>query len=86
VVAVSFGTPYLLRDLPDLPTYLAAYGGQPDEQVAAARALFGEAPITGHLPVTIPGLAPRGTGIQKTTGRLGDWGTGGLLNEGKRRP
>ncbi len=84
VVAVSFGTPYLLRDLPALPTYLAAYGGQPDVQTAAAQALFGEAPITGHLPVTIPGLAPRGTGIQKTTGRLGDWGTG-RRNEGSLR-
>ena len=65
-VAVSFGTPYLLRELPSLPTYLAAYGGQPDVQVAAARALFGEAPLTGRLPVTIPDLAARGTGIQKT--------------------
>ena len=46
-------------------------------QVAVARALFGEAPITGRLPVTIPDLAPRGAGIQKGTGRLGDRGTGG---------
>jgi len=64
-VAVSFGTPYLLRELPELPTYLAAYGAQLDVQAAAARALFGEAAITGRLPVTIPGLAARGTGIQK---------------------
>jgi len=66
VVAVSFGSPYLLRDLPRLPTYLCAWGAQTDMQVAAARALFGEAPITGRLPVTIPDLAPRGSGIQKS--------------------
>ena len=66
VVAVSFGSPYVLRELPRLPTYLCAWGAQPDMQVAAARALFGEAPITGRLPVTIPDLAPRGTGIQKS--------------------
>jgi hypothetical protein len=66
VVAVSFGSPYILRDLPRLPTYLCAWGSQPDMQMAAALALFGETPITGRLPVTIPGLAPRGAGLQKT--------------------
>lgn len=65
VVAVAFGSPYVIRDLPEVKTYLVAYGSQPDMQVAAARALFGEAAITGRLPVTIPEIAPRGTGIQK---------------------
>lgn len=65
VIAVSFGTPYLLRELPDLTTYIAAYGSQPDMQTAVARALFGETAITGRLPVTIPNLAARGAGIQK---------------------
>jgi beta-N-acetylhexosaminidase len=77
VVAISFGSPYVLRELPKLETYLCAWGAQTDMQVAAARALFGEAPITGRLPVTIPDLAPRGTGIQKGTGSRGDGGTGG---------
>jgi beta-N-acetylhexosaminidase len=65
VLAVSFGSPYLLRDLPGVGTCLAAYGSQADLQVAVARALFGEAAITGRIPVTIPGVAPRGEGIQK---------------------
>ncbi|MGH9399956.1 MAG: glycoside hydrolase family 3 protein, partial [Thermoanaerobaculia bacterium] len=65
VIAVSFGTPYLLRELPGLRTYVAAYGGQPVVQAAAARALFGEAGFSGRLPVTIPGAAARGDGIQK---------------------
>lgn len=69
VVAVSLGSPYLLRDLPEVKTYLAAYGGQPDVQAAAVRALFGDAPITGRLPVTIPNLALRGSGIQKAAVR-----------------
>jgi len=60
VVAVSFGTPYLLREIPTAGTYLCAYGVQPVMQVAAAHALFGEAPISGKLPVSIPGLARRG--------------------------
>ncbi len=65
VVAVSFGSPYLLRDVPALATYLCGYGPQALVQAAAARALWGEAPIEGKLPVTIPGIAPRGTGIRK---------------------
>jgi beta-N-acetylhexosaminidase len=65
VVAISFGTPYLLREIPTAATYVCAYGVQPVMQLAAVYALFGEAPVTGKLPVTIPGLAPRGTGIAK---------------------
>lgn len=65
VIGVAFGSPYLLRDLPGLPTYLCAYGHQALVQAAAIRALWGEAPIEGTLPVTIPGIAPRGMGIRK---------------------
>jgi beta-N-acetylhexosaminidase len=65
VVAVSFGSPYLLRDFPDLPTYLCAWGGQDVGQAAAVAALFGENAIGGKLPITIPGLAKRGDGISK---------------------
>jgi beta-N-acetylhexosaminidase len=65
VVTVSFGSPYLLRDFPDLQTYLCAWGGQDVSQTAAVQALFGEAAIGGKLPITIPGLAKRGDGISK---------------------
>lgn len=68
-VAVSFGNPYLLREVPFLKTYLAAYGIQPVMQVAAVRALFGETPISGKLPVTIPGLHPRGHGLERKAAR-----------------
>ena len=65
IVAVAFGSPFLIQELPQLRTYLVAYGGQEVMQVAVARALCGEAPITGRLPVTIPDVAARGSGIQK---------------------
>ncbi len=64
-VAVSFGSPYVIRDLPQLQTYFCAYGIQPVMQTAVVQALFGEAPVTGRLPVTIPGLHQRGEGIRK---------------------
>jgi beta-N-acetylhexosaminidase len=65
IVAISFGSPYVLRELPALETFLCAWGAQPDMQVAVARAILGETPITGRLPITIPDLAPRGAGIQR---------------------
>ena len=63
-IGVSFGTPYLLREVPSLPTYICAYGPQPVLQAAVNRALFGETKFTGHLPVTIPGMYERGFGMQ----------------------
>ena len=64
-IAVAFGSPYALRDVPQAKTCLAAYGGETGAQVAAARAVFGETAISGRLPVAIPGVAPRGAGIAK---------------------
>jgi beta-N-acetylhexosaminidase len=52
-IAVSFGSPYLLRELGDVSTYVCAWGIQPVQQRAAMRALRGEAAMTGRLPVTI---------------------------------
>lgn len=63
-VMVTFGNPYLLQQLPRVGTYLVAWGGSPASQRAAARAIMGEAPITGHLPISIPPYVKRGTGIQ----------------------
>ncbi len=53
-IAVSFGSPYLIREMPQVKTYICAYGVQPVMQSAVVAALFGEAPMTGKLPVTIP--------------------------------
>lgn len=64
VIGVSFGNPYILSGFPDLKTYLVAYGDMPSLQRASARALLGTQDITGRLPISLPGLYPRGTGIQ----------------------
>ncbi len=65
VVAISFGSPYVVREFPSMKSYLAAWGVQEVSQVAAVRALFGEAAVGGKLPVAIPGVAERGTGIAR---------------------
>ena len=64
VVGISFGNPYLLQNFPTLRTYLVAYGDMPSLQQAVARGLLGQIDITGRLPISLPGLYPRGTGIQ----------------------
>lgn len=56
LVVLSFGSPYLLGSFPAVPVYLLAWGGSAVSQQAAARALLGLAPITGVLPVTLPGI------------------------------
>jgi beta-N-acetylhexosaminidase len=64
LVGISFGNPYLLGSFPDLKTYVVAYGDMPSLQTAAARAIFGEIDVTGRLPISLPNLYARGTGIQ----------------------
>jgi beta-glucosidase-like glycosyl hydrolase/CubicO group peptidase (beta-lactamase class C family) len=64
LIVLAFGSPYLLRQAPDIPVYIAAYGGVDSAQRAAIGALFGEFDIGGELPVTLPGLFPFGHGLK----------------------
>jgi beta-N-acetylhexosaminidase len=65
VVVVSFGTPYLLSSFPSVPAYLLAWSGADASQRAAARALLGEIPLTGRLPIPLPPYHTLGDGIQR---------------------
>jgi beta-N-acetylhexosaminidase len=64
-IVVAFGNPYLLRQIPSVPSYLIAWGGFPVSQQAAARALLGTSAITGHLPISIPPHVSRGAGEER---------------------
>ena len=63
VVVVSLANPYLLQQIPTVPEYVVAWSGSPVSQQAAARALTGNIPVTGHLPISIPPLIARWTGL-----------------------
>ncbi|MBK9410423.1 MAG: hypothetical protein IPN47_20730 [Gemmatimonadetes bacterium] len=65
VIVVSYGTPYLLMQVPTVGTYAIAWGGSPASQRAAARALLGTQPITARLPISIPPLLPFGAGERR---------------------
>lgn len=60
---LSFGDPYLLRQIPAARTYLLAWSEAATSQRAAARALLGQAPITGRLPIDLPPAYTVGHGL-----------------------
>jgi beta-N-acetylhexosaminidase len=63
--AVVFGSPYVGDIAAKVPALLLAYEWTDAPEAAAVRALCGEAPIGGKLPVTIPGLFPAGHGLER---------------------
>ena len=56
VISVGLGSPYLIERFPQAETWLSVFGISDVAQISVARALFGEIPIRGRLPVTIPGV------------------------------
>ena len=62
---ISLGDPYLIRQLSFFPTYLCTYSHVSTSQRAAVKALFGEIPLDGRLPVSIPGIAERNSGLRR---------------------
>jgi len=61
-IVLAMGNPYLAMDFPQIENYVCAYSNATTSEVAAVKALFGEIPFHGRLPVTIPGVAQRGAG------------------------
>ena len=51
---ISFGDPYLMRQIPSARTYLIAWSEADVTQEAVARALTGQIPVTGRLPIDLP--------------------------------
>jgi len=65
VISVGLGSPYLIESFPQAETWLSVFGISDVAQISVARALFGEIPIRGRLPVTIPGVDLKaGFGLQ----------------------
>jgi beta-N-acetylhexosaminidase len=64
-VVLAMGNPYVVQDFPAIQNYLCAFSNATVSETAAVKAIFGEIPIRGHLPVTIPGIASRGEGLER---------------------
>jgi beta-N-acetylhexosaminidase len=64
-VVVAMGNPYLASDFPKIENYLCTFSNATVSEMSAVKGLFGEIAIRGHLPVSIPNVAQRGTGIER---------------------
>jgi len=64
-IVLAMGNPYLIQDFPAIENYVCAFSNASVSETAAVKAIFGEIPISGHLPVTIPGVAALGYGIER---------------------
>jgi beta-N-acetylhexosaminidase len=64
-IVVAMGNPYLAASFPKIENYMCTFSNASVSEIAAVKALFGEIPIRGHLPVSIPDIAQRGSGIQR---------------------
>jgi beta-N-acetylhexosaminidase len=57
---IALGSPYLIESFPQIRTYICAYAMATTSEISAVKALFGEIQNHAKLPVTLPGVAPRG--------------------------
>ncbi len=64
-VSVFFGNPYTPMFVPDIPAMLLTYDFSDYAEATAAKAIAGEIPIGGKLPIALPGLFPLGHGLTR---------------------
>jgi beta-N-acetylhexosaminidase len=62
-VVVAMGNPYVAQQLPEIRTYMCTFSNVNVSELSAVKAIFGEIPVSGRLPVTIPDIANRGAGL-----------------------
>jgi beta-N-acetylhexosaminidase len=60
---LAMGSPYLILSYPDIRSYACAFSSVSTSETAMVRAIFGEIPIHGKLPVSLPNVAKYGDGI-----------------------
>jgi beta-N-acetylhexosaminidase len=68
-VTVFFGNPYVATALPELPAMLLTYDLYDLAEASAVRAVAGEAPIGGRLPITLGDGFPAGHGLTRAARR-----------------
>lgn len=61
-VVLAMGNPYLAQDFPAVQNYICAFSNAGISEISVVKALFGEIPFHGRLPVSIPNIAVRGAG------------------------
>lgn len=59
---LAMGSPYPILDYPSIRTYICSFSSVSTSERAMAKAIFGEIPVQGKLPVALPGVAVIGAG------------------------
>lgn len=62
-VSVLFGNPYTAMGIPEAPAVMLTYDFSDSAERAAVKALAGEMPIGGKLPIALPGMFELGHGL-----------------------
>ncbi|HEY2153170.1 MAG TPA: glycoside hydrolase family 3 protein [Vicinamibacterales bacterium] len=65
LITTFFGNPYVASFVPELPTVLLTYDFYDQAERAAARAIEGEAAISGRLPITLSPQLRAGEGLDR---------------------
>ena len=65
-VSAFFGSPYVPLSVPELPAMLLTYDLSDVAEESAVRAIAGEIPINGKLPIALPGMFPVGHGLTRS--------------------
>ncbi len=65
-IVACFGSPYVIKHFPEAKTWVGVFSSADVAQKAAARAIFGQTPIGGRIPVSVPGAVRIGEGIDVT--------------------
>jgi beta-N-acetylhexosaminidase len=60
---IAMGNPYLAQSFPKVQNYICTYSNASTSELSAVKVLFGELKPSGKLPVTLPGIAPRGASL-----------------------
>ena len=68
-VTVFFGNPYVTMYMPELPALMLTYDFYDRAEASAVKALAGEIPIGGRLPIELPGYAKVGAGLDRAAGK-----------------
>jgi beta-N-acetylhexosaminidase len=58
-VVLAMGSPYLTDDFPGIQSYICTFSNVTVSEISAAKALFGEIPIHGHMPVNLASAGPQ---------------------------
>jgi beta-N-acetylhexosaminidase len=63
VIVACFGSPYVIKHYPEAKTWVGIFSNADVAQHAAARAIFGQTPVFGRIPVNVPGAVCIGAGM-----------------------